>query len=44
MAALPVPVGVGVSRDRDDRDDDGDVGDISTAGGRAVRGVDRAVL
>lgn len=40
--ALPVPVGVGVSGDRDDRDD-GDLGDISTAGGRAVRGVDRAV-
>ena len=35
-----MPVGVGVSRDRDDRDD-GELGDISTAGGRAVTGVDR---
>ena len=39
---VPEPVGVGVSGDRGDRDDGG-LGDISTAGGRGVRGVDCAV-
>ena len=34
-----VPVGVGVSGDRDG----GDLGDISTSGGRTVRGVERTV-
>ena len=37
-----MPIGVGISRDRDDKDD-GDVGDVSTSRGRAVRGIDRTV-
>ena len=37
-----VPIGVGVSRDRDDKDD-GDDGDVSTSRGRAVRGIDGTV-